>query len=473
MATLALTYNDTELSLLQKKPFGYSWARVELPAGLVSLGRIVAPQPFGALLKQAMASAQPSAINADRVIIGLPEEQAFIKIVELPAKLREHEVVSAIELQWQNLLPIARQQVYYSSVPLKNEEKQNEKTAQQQHLIVAYQRDLVDNCIQAIQAAGLVVQQVVPLSFGLARLFSLDKEAPTLVLRSTSGAEASVAIVHKETTRFSTVIHAPVIEPAFTKQVNNIRTFYERSVPNSKKINAAAILPGAYSSILAQQATTLKLTVTSIAANNIIHIKGLEQADTSFLLPLFGLLKVKNPLSVLPDSLRQAARAYIQLSLLRSYTIATLSAMAIILYFSLVFFGSVTFVRKDQPTYSATFIQRLNNESQKVNEQASDFNQLVQRAYHLRTEYLPLSLMYEAVSSAGKEATGITVTNFSFSREQLPATLRLNATGTTAQLTQFVAALQKTAIFQGTKIETNSTSDMQHTIVITQQGSPQ
>lgn len=425
MASFALTYTDTEISLLSHASSRPNRARFALPAGLVRGGRISDPATFGKLIRQAMAAAQPKPIKATEVVIGLPEEHAFIKILEMPGKLHEKELKSVFDFQWQNLLPIPRDQVYFDYKVLNQKTtKQAPKTKTQRVLILAYPRDIIASLISALSQAKLLPKTVIPLSFGYAELYSPQTEGAALIVKSESGANIGVAAVEKGATHFSTTIHAPALSPVSVKQLNNIRTFYEKGTTTKRgKITSIIIMGGQYAEFLKQQFSTLSLPTTVAAAREFFITEGTKPHEMDHFIPLYGLLKSKFTLSILPTEMAEAVHRDYQQAILRGSLAYMTTTLALLLYFSIVFAASLQFTSKNKVQYAQRLVDTINKQASETEQQVQA---LAQQLLLLTTAGAAQSAIHDplsTVTSVLERNTTVTITTVTFDNEKKDITI--------------------------------------------------
>jgi hypothetical protein len=375
LAVFSFTYSDTEIVLLSKRLSGCDTIAVPLPAGLVRAGRINDQALFGKILSQAMTNAKPNPIRSKHVVIGLPEEQAFIKMVNLPKKLNRSEIQKSLGYQWQSILPIPPDLAYYDFTVIKPSKKPPKTEQNQQVLVIAYPSEIVNTLIAIIKTLGLTPTKVIPASFGLARAFSSKEPTPTLIVESSTGYDVPVTIVQKGVTRFSTIIHAPVNSPMCAKQLDNIRSFYERSIGVGETIKRVVLLPGPYTQVLTQTVASLKLPAQVAPAEKLLKTAKLDLQHTGRYLYLTGLLDAKTKLTILPTSLLEAQEATHQISFMRTMAFYIAATLGIAVYISIVILSSVRFGQNNQGQYSEKFSNYLATEDAQTTEEVSKLNQ--------------------------------------------------------------------------------------------------
>ncbi len=452
LSLFALTYNDSELILVAPRMRGYSYTRLPLPAGLVKSGRISNPSSFSPLVTQAMKAARPSAINADEVVIGLPEEQVFIKVIELPSKLKPKEIQTVLEYQWQNLIPIARDQVYFDSLVLPPRDKKKHDT--QRLLIAAYPQDIIDSLVTSLNQIGIRPKKIMPISFGSAALYGTKTHETVLVAMSTFGQDITISLVRDKTARFSTTIHAAVTSAAALKQLGNIRSFYEKSVAEEgESVASVVILPSPYATTLVQQAGALALPITLAQAEPLVQNK---EDDTALgpLLPLIGLLKTRIALSILPKEMVNDRELTFQKSALRTIIAYTSLVFVFLLYFSLIFYGSLYVNNKTKIHYAAGVVTRANDETTKVNQSVATVNQEISHLLSLQTKRSHTAPLIQIVEKTSRTVPQLTITTLTVEAQTTATVLRLEGTQTSpTAATQFATILKQDPLFAQAKVD--------------------
>ncbi len=431
---------------------GYSCVRIPLPVGLVKSGRISNPSSLSPLIAQAMLAARPTPIKGNQVVIGLPEEQVFIKIIELPNKLKAKEIETVLEYQWQNLIPIARDQVYFDSLILPHRGKKHDT---QQLLIAAYPQDIIDSLVITLSQINVIPRKIMPISFGAANLYGGSPNETVLVAMSEFGQDVTVSLVRDRSARFSTTIHAPVTSQTCLKQLSNIKSFYEKNVAREGEvISSSVILPSPYSAALAQHAGGLSLPVTIASARTLIASK---EDDTALgpLLPLIGTLKTPLKLSILPRDMVQNLQATIQKSILRTILSYTTLTFILLLYFSLIFYGSLHVNNKTKIRYAPAVTAKVNEETEKVNAAATAYNQVIDHIASLAPQRTHAAAVLATLQVADEQATDVTLTNVSVQGESGAITIRLDGTRTDPTAPARLADLiKKNPLLADTRVET-------------------
>lgn len=415
MAVFAFTYSETSLLVLQQSLTGrVKRGAIALPQGVIGAGRISDTRRFGELLKQGLTQAQPKPIKANRAIIGLPEEYAFLKTIELPAKLHARELELVIENQWQTLLPIPRAQVDFTFFPLKAkpiEEKvrKKEKEKKQHVLVIAYPRDIISGLLNALRSIDITPEVLLPLSFGYASLMSPADKTPGIVTKSDTGQNISAIITQDSVAHFSTTIHTEATNPSSGKQLDNIRSFYEKNMNGSAKISSITILPGPFSDDLTRQFGSLGLPATTATLPKPLTTKDNPYEGVAYL-PLFGLLKQRQALSLFPNELASEMKNRREHLIYRANILSMTTTFLIILYISFAFLDTLTKQSTRQPLTPHKQKAILETRAQEVSVDAQAVNTQIARLVTADNQRSNIHLLIPRILERTKALEGLTIT---------------------------------------------------------------
>lgn len=401
MSGFSLTYSNTGLRLVEPSIFGINVSILELPAGLVRTGRINNPNTFAETVKQAMAQATPHPIKSATVRVGLPEEQAFVKLLQLPPKLTKSELRGAVDYQWQNVLPISQDQVFYDCCYIepvngKKKSKDGLKTEPQPVLIVAYPKDIVTSLLAVFHQLNLTPELFLPESFGVAKLYSPKSGEPVITLHTLDGQDVQASIIKDSLTLFSTTLHMNVDDTRIAKQVQNIKEFYLRSTNGSVgEVTQVVIAPNPYSGNLGQTLQTAGVTSSILS-----HPKLLNRVDTTIapsLLGITGLSSRAFGMSILPPELADERLVKKQLTTFRSLLVILFTILSLMTYFSFIFYVSLKSNNLSRVAYSQTVLDRLTSESKELGTKTSELNLLIDRLAPLKTKRSHLTPLISAL----------------------------------------------------------------------------
>ena len=168
-ATVGLDIGSDHLRLAQVKPAGSTYtltgnAMVGVPMGAVVEGEIVDVEAVGASVRELVRT---SGMHPKNVAIGVSNQKVVVRLIDLPF-MEQAELQGAIQYQAQDyiLIPIEDAILDFQIIG-------DYMTAADEHmmevLLVAAQRDMVNNAVRAVEEAGLKLQQIDVTSFAIVR----------------------------------------------------------------------------------------------------------------------------------------------------------------------------------------------------------------------------------------------------------------------------------------------------------------
>jgi type IV pilus assembly protein PilM len=128
-----------------------SFGEFSIPSGVIKEGEISDEKSLVKILKDSFLKALGEKIRTRNVIASLPEEKAFLQIIELPF-MKEEEIVRAIGYQIENYIPLPVEEVYWDCSPVGPLKSHSEKIYV---LIAAMPKKIVDPYFSVLRQAGL------------------------------------------------------------------------------------------------------------------------------------------------------------------------------------------------------------------------------------------------------------------------------------------------------------------------------
>ncbi len=186
-----------------------AYGSVSMPFGAVVEGEIVDPESVASAIKELWKRA---GIRSKEVAIGVSNQKVVVRLIDLPF-MEKDELAGAIQYQAQDYIPIPVEEAILSY-----ERIGDYMTPADEHmmevLLVAAQRDMIDNAVAAVEGAGLKLSQIDVTAFALVRslLGSVssvlpdeeEQSAATGLIHITSGL-TNIAVVEKGVPRFTRV----------------------------------------------------------------------------------------------------------------------------------------------------------------------------------------------------------------------------------------------------------------------------
>jgi type IV pilus assembly protein PilM len=127
-----------------------------IPAGLIEGGEIKNETELVKVIRQAVTKIKGEKLKTDKVIISLPEEKCFLRIIQFP-KMAAEELAKAIPFEAENHIPLPLKELYLDFEVI---EPLVDHLDHFDILLVASPQKIIDSYLRVFKAAGLV-----PLAF--------------------------------------------------------------------------------------------------------------------------------------------------------------------------------------------------------------------------------------------------------------------------------------------------------------------
>lgn len=426
MATFAVTYSDTELHLLSSGSGTYNRVRIELPAGVVQSGVILNSQVFGASVTEAMKAAKPSPISGDMVVVGLPDERAFMQVVEIPKGLRAADFDQALTYQWQTYLPIAQEEVYYSYAPVKMPKSAKPDPEAKQHfLVVAFRKDIVDSATTALKAIALEPKAFVPVSFGLSYLASVEKDRSTMVIRELPDHTLSILILQNGLTFFSAQIRTQIASEATVQQIDNVRQFYLKSNNGDEDgIDNILLMPGESTAQLQSLLAPLGLPVTVADSTALAGAKPEDKAELDQLLSEVGLIKNKKlPMIILPQTIKDELSYEHQENVLHLVPLVIIGLASLGLLFAISTYFQARSIRNSVTPADPTTRAAVMKEAQDLSPKVETINATISKLLAALPSRTSVGTSIGKVYALADPTPGVKITNMSYAGDTKALTI--------------------------------------------------
>jgi len=178
-SAFGLDISDFSIKIVQLKKkancFEFkNYNRISIPKGIIKEGEIQKPEKLVELLKKAVKESKPSIIKTQYAVCSLPEQHAFIKVIDLP-KMKLDEVKEAIKWEAEANIPLSLDEVYLDWKILSSDDQHTKV------LINAVPKNLVNKYLKTIRAAGIEPIIFEIESIGTARSL-INKKDPVLII---------------------------------------------------------------------------------------------------------------------------------------------------------------------------------------------------------------------------------------------------------------------------------------------------
>jgi len=126
-----------------------SFGEKRIPKGVIEKAEIKDSKRLSILINQLLREARGEKIDTKYVVASLPEEKAFVRIIQLP-KMKKEEVRGAIKWELEANIPLSISDVYYDWKIIPYNDPSNVYV-----LTVAMRKDIVERYFQTLLHAGL------------------------------------------------------------------------------------------------------------------------------------------------------------------------------------------------------------------------------------------------------------------------------------------------------------------------------
>lgn len=177
--TFGLDLSDLSLKICQlQKERGFlrlvSFGEFPVKPGVIEQGEVKNEQELVAILKEAVKKVKGKSLRTRYVAVSLPEEKAFLQIIQLP-RMKPEEIRKAVTFEAENYIPYSMDTVY---VDFQVVEPAHERVDHLDVLIASLPRVTVDSYVSALRKAGLRPKVLEIESFATARALVEGEVAP-------------------------------------------------------------------------------------------------------------------------------------------------------------------------------------------------------------------------------------------------------------------------------------------------------
>lgn len=196
LAAFGLDISDLSVKVaqLQKGKGGFflsSFGEFSVEQGIIERGQIKKEKELAEVLKSVRTKVQGKKITTPYVVASLPEEQAFLQVIQLPRMSRE-DLESAVRFEAENYVPYSLDTMgidFQQVTPVVDHLNHTDV------LLAALPKATVDSYVAVLKAAGLIPLALEIESSAVARSLVLKETAPVPVLLVDLGATRTSFIV--------------------------------------------------------------------------------------------------------------------------------------------------------------------------------------------------------------------------------------------------------------------------------------
>jgi len=233
----ALVFEESVLKLVRiddDRVVCYKW--LSIPSGLIGSQKVINQKKLSQLIKKLRDEAKPKSDRNKYCAIGIPENQIFIKTIEVPVDLTDSEISRTVEHRSDELFPLPYEDIILDWQVVeraKNKEGKEEKII----LIIAAPGKLIKSLVGAVKMAGLEPLSVEPKSFSVHRLLNYILKKQSLILVDFEANSASLSIYQRGKIKFHTKISPPLTEEKVVGAISRTLHYYRDRHPKEKPIS--------------------------------------------------------------------------------------------------------------------------------------------------------------------------------------------------------------------------------------------
>lgn len=200
-----LDISDLSLKITQLKKSGESFVltsfgETRMKPGIITQGDIKNEKALSENIKKAVKDVFGEKIHTKHVVISLPEEKAFLQVIQLPL-MKEEEVQKAVYFEAENYIPLPIEKVYLDSQIISSDSKVNKLNV----LIAAMSKTVIDLYVSALKGAGLEPAALEIESMSISRALIKDNaESQAIVLVDLGENRTSFSIFFEQSLKFTT-----------------------------------------------------------------------------------------------------------------------------------------------------------------------------------------------------------------------------------------------------------------------------
>ncbi|MDA1337364.1 MAG: type IV pilus assembly protein PilM [bacterium] len=213
-----LDISDLSLKIVYLKRQGktlklHAFGEFPIAPGVVERGEIRKKDVLVQIIREA-ADSLGANLSTRQVVVSLPEEQAFLQLIQLP-KMKKEELENAVRFEAENYVPHAIEKVYldfHVVQPFHNHIDHIDV------LLAALPKTMADSYLEVLKQAGLTVKVLEIESLAISRALIAKETSATPVLLVDFGAtRTSFVIFSGHSLRFTASI--PISSSQLTKSV--------------------------------------------------------------------------------------------------------------------------------------------------------------------------------------------------------------------------------------------------------------
>ena len=218
--SFGLDISDLSLKIIKLKKRGdflslASFGETEIKPGIIEGGEIKNEESLAEVIKKAVAEVKGEKLKTKYVIASLPEEKAFLEVIQMPP-MKEEEMEKAVYFEAEKYIPLPTEKVYLDAQivsPVYNHLDHLDV------LIAALPKNTIDHYVSSFKKAGLTPLVLEIESQAIARsLIKKGISTAPLLLVDLGATRTSFIVFSGYSLRFTSSI--PISSQKFTKIIS-------------------------------------------------------------------------------------------------------------------------------------------------------------------------------------------------------------------------------------------------------------
>ena len=222
-----LDISDLSLKIIKLQKRGNvlglaSFGETEIQPGIIEKGEIKDEDALVGVIKKTLTTVKGKKLNTKHVIASLPEEKAFLQVIQLPL-MKEEEAKKAVYFEAENHIPMPIDKVYLDSQIIPSVSPVRDYGGPLDHLdilVAALPRSTADPYISVFKKAGLepLVLEIESQAISRALIKKGETLAPLMMI-DLGATRTSFIIFSGHSLRFTSF--CPVCSLKFTQEISN------------------------------------------------------------------------------------------------------------------------------------------------------------------------------------------------------------------------------------------------------------
>lgn len=224
------TFRVVQLKSSPGLPLLTSYGSIKIPVGAAVEGEIVDADAISQSLSQLW---RKTGLREKRVIVGLANQKVVVRLIELPYMPKE-ELKNTIRYQASEYIPIPVEEAILDHQVV-NESVTEAGERMMEVLIVAAQKDMVQNTIRAVEKAGLKPEVIDVSSFAIVR--SLMSELSLIPEEEELEAQEKATALINIGAGITNIVVVEESIPRFTRVISLAGNNFTQSIANALSIS--------------------------------------------------------------------------------------------------------------------------------------------------------------------------------------------------------------------------------------------